>query len=266
MSNLIKSVYFNMNPEGSRVIDSDSQVEQFIPAFFHQPEETEEIDAPDFQVGMSVLNMEDVRQEERRKVEQEASEQMNQILEQARQEASDILQQAEIGAQAIRDQAAAEGRNQGFAEGKAEAEALLREEEEKLRQKWLEEKRKLEEEAAGLEPKFADIMAMLIEKITGVVCQDKKEIIVYLIHQAMNQLERTNSVILRVSKEDILSVSGKRAEWKSCLPENVELDIVEDDSLQATQCIIETDNKIIDCSLDIQLQNLKEQIKLLTIL
>lgn len=266
MSNLIKSVYFNMNPEGSRVIDSDSQVEQFIPAFFHQPEKTEELDESDFQAGMPVLNMEDVRREERRKVEQEASEQMDYMLAQARQEANEILRQAEDAAQSIREQAAEDGRNQGFAEGRAEAETFLREEEEKLRQKWMEEKRKLEEEAAGLEPKFADIMAMLIEKITGVVCQDKKEIIIYLIHQAMNQLERTNSVVLRVSKEDILSVSGRRAEWKSSLPEHVELDIVEDESLHASQCIIETDNKIIDCSLDVQLQNLKEQIKMLTIL
>ena len=105
----------------------------------------------------------------------------------------------------------------------------------------------------------------MIEKIKA-LCVKYEEIIVYLIHQALNQLERTKQVTLRVSKEDILLVSSHREKLKGCLPPEVEFDVVEDESLTAAQCIIETDNKIIDCSLDVQLQNLQDQIKMLTIL
>ena len=41
--------------------------------------------------------------------------------------------------------------------------------------------------------------------------------------------------------------------------------MIEDESLQAAQCIIETDSKMIDCSLDVQLKNVQEQIKMLSI-
>ena len=42
-----------------------------------------------------------------------------------------------------------------------------------------------------------------------------------------------------------------------------ELDIIEDASLMHNQCIIDLDSKIIDCSLDVQLDNLKEQLRML---
>ena len=124
----------------------------------------------------------------------------------------------------------------------------------------------LEEQELALEPKFAEIMIALIEKITGIICKDKKEIIIYLIHQSLNQLERTHQVTLRVSKEDILLVSARKKELKEAVAEDVEFDIVEDESLEHTQCIIETENKIIDCSLNVQIKNLQDQIRMLTLL
>ena len=47
----------------------------------------------------------------------------------------------------------------------------------------------------------------LIQKITGVVCEDKKDVIVYLIHKALEikALEKTKTIILQFSKEDIWS-------------------------------------------------------------
>ena len=125
---------------------------------------------------------------------------------------------------------------------------------------------KLKEQEEALEPKYAELMGALIEKITGVLCEDKKDVIVYLIHQALNQLEKTKSVTLRVSKPDMLTVSAQKEQLRSCVSGEVDFDITEDDSLQENQCIIETDQRIIDCSLDVQLQNLKDQIRMLTIM
>lgn len=48
--------------------------------------------------------------------------------------------------------------------------------------------------------------------------------------------------------------------------ERMDFDYYRGDSLQENQCIIETDQRIIDCSLDVQLQNLKDQIRMLTIM
>lgn len=274
MSNVIKSVYFQMDQKDARVIDSDEHVAEFAPLLLQRQnspaEDGEELAAQEipegFQSGMNVLNIEDVRQEERQKMQEETSREKEAILADARSEADVLLRNARAEADRLREQAVEEGRNAGFEQGQAEAQERLQEAAEKFRQQMEQERQALKEQEEALEPKYAEIMAALIQKITGVVCQDKKNVIVYLIHQALNQLEKTKTINLRVSKQDILRVSSYKEQLKKCVSEGVEFDITEDDSLQENQCIIETDQRIIDCSLDVQLQNLQDQIRMLTIM
>ena len=272
LSNLIKSVYFQMDQDDTRVINSDDHVVQFAPELLQQveassvndPEETEPVG--EFQRGMNVLNMEDVREEERARVQEETSLEMESMLADARAQAEEILQTAREQAEEIRQQAQEEGRNAGFEQGQAEALKHLQEESLRQQEQFEQQQQKLKEQEEALEPKYAELMGALIEKITGVLCEDKKDVIVYLIHQALNQLEKTKSVTLRVSKPDMLTVSAQKEQLRSCVSGEVDFDITEDDSLQENQCIIETDQRIIDCSLDVQLQNLKDQIRMLTIM
>ena len=56
---------------------------------------------------------------------------------------------------------------------------------------------------------------------------------------------------------------AKRDELQQQVGSDKELDIIEDASLVHNQCIIDLDSKIIDCSLDAQLDNLKEQLRML---
>ena len=277
MSNLIKSVYFNFNQDGKRVIDSDSQVEQFIPDIFRREEEEKEnftefsalgITEGDanFQSGLQVVSMEELRQEERAKVEEEAEAQIEQLLAQAKEEAEAIINQAQTEAEVICQKAYEEGMEQGLLAGQQAAQEELEQKHNEFQAMVQQRLHELEEQELALEPKFAEIMIALIEKITGIICKDKKEIIIYLIHQSLNQLERTHQVTLRVSKEDILLVSARKKELKEAVAEDVEFDIVEDESLEHTQCIIETENKIIDCSLNVQIKNLQDQIRMLTLL
>ena len=86
----------------------------------------------------------------------------------------------------------------------------------------------------------------------------------HLIDNALHNLEKSKRIVIRVSKEDIAMVSSKRSYFAKELKEDTELDITEDTSLSANQCIIETDNKIVDCSLDAQLDNLRDQIRMLS--
>ena len=96
MSNLIKSVYFQMDQDDTRVINSDDHVVQFAPELLQQveassvndPEETEPVG--EFQQGMNVLNMEEVREEERARVQEETSLEMESMLADARAQAEEI--------------------------------------------------------------------------------------------------------------------------------------------------------------------------------
>ncbi|MDO4166826.1 MAG: FliH/SctL family protein [Eubacteriales bacterium] len=283
---MIKSVYFNVDAGQTKVIDSDSRVEQFIPEIYAQEQKAEEpfVFQPlsmsvgegqeeAFQDGLSVIHMDDVLEEERQKISQEISQgllqeterQTAQILEDAKAEAEQTIAQARDEAEAIRSQAEMQGLEEGKQQGLAEAEVKLQEMRAQCQAEYEEKVRELAEQERQMEPFFADLTAELVEKITGIVCQDKKDIILHLIQRAVHNLEKPKQITLRVSKEDMATVSMQKAQLKDAAEGVEEFDVVEDASLKADQCIIETENKIIDCSLDVQLQNLRDQIRMLAL-
>ncbi len=286
MSNVIKSVYFSVDPGQTKVIDSDSHVERFIPDIYAQEQKAEEafafqplsIPAGEeqgefFQDGLSVIHMDDVLEEERQKISKEISQdllqeterQTAQILENARAEAEQIVARAKDEAEEIRSQAEAEGLEAGKQQGLTEAEMQLQEMRAECQAEYEEKARELAEQERQMEPFFADLTADLVEKITGIVCQDKKDIILHLIERAVHNLEKPKQITLRVSKADMATVSMHKAQLKDAALSVEEFDVVEDASLKASQCIIETENKIIDCSMDVQLQNLRDQIRMLAL-
>lgn len=276
MSNLIKSVYFNNMSEGKNcVIDSDSRIEEFIPGIYSQQDtEAEEYQfrqladisssaGGEFTSGLNVINMEEVLDGERQKISEETSAKSEELLNEARAKADAIIAEANIKAENIKKEAYEQGKAQGIAEGQDYARQLLKEQEEALNQEYNNKLNGLRQQEKELEPHFATIVAALVEKLTGAVCKGKKDVIVHLIDNALHNLEKSKRIVIRVSKEDIAMVSSKRSYFAKELKENTELDITEDTSLSANQCIIETDNKIVDCSLDAQLDNLRDQIKML---
>ncbi len=278
LSNLIKSVYFNMEPGKVTAIDSDENVEQYIPNIlelgrveeakpFHfdaldgsLPEENEEAE---FESGLSVISMDDVIGEEREKLSAQMNEERENILDEARQEAEAIVARANEQAEAIKEMARSEGKAIGMEEGRNEAGIELDQMRQGLQQEFQEKMMELEEQERNLEPAFAEIVVSLVKKLTGIVCEDKKEVILYLIGNALRNMEKTSKLVLRVSKKDIALVSAKKSTLKVLAKDVMEFDILEDESLTESQCIIETDNRIIDCSLDAQMQNLEEHVKLL---
>lgn len=278
MSNLLKSVFFNMTPGEVRVIDSDEKVEQFIPNIFDEPKQDEftAFDAgqfesigmlPDgesgFDDGLSVISMEDVADQERQKLLMEMQEEQEKLLNEAREQAGRIIADANYQADQIKRSAMDEGTRAGLTEGRKQAERELVSHRAELEEEYNNRYAQLEEEAKAVEPAFADIVLALVRKLTGVVCEDKKDVIIYLIDNALHNLGRAKQIILHVSKADMPRVSANRAAFRELAGNVSEFDVMEDESLLENQCIIETENRIVDCSLDAQLENLKEHIKLL---
>ena len=108
-------------------------------------------------------------------------------------------------------------------------------------------------------------MISLISKITGVLCEDRKDVIIFLIDNALHNVSKSKNITIRVSDGDFANVDSAKDKLKEKLSSDAELDIAEDSSLSENQCIIETDSGIIDCSLDVQLDNLKEKIRLISL-
>lgn len=278
MSNLIKSAFFNVEQEDKRIIDSDSHVEEFIPNIFsaaienYGDDENDDVSFQDgekdieasYHDGMSVIRIDDVLEEEKQKLEEENRQKAAEILEEANEKASKIINEANENSDRIKKEAYEEGMNQGLSDGRQQAQEeadMLRKEFESECDKRMDQITQYEN---SLESKFADILIGLVTKITGIVCEDKKDVIIYLIDNALHNVSKSKDITIRVSKNDIMTVESEKDKFIDGLSDDVSLDIVEDDSLSDNQCIIETESGVIDCSLDAQLDNLKEQLRLIT--
>lgn len=288
MSNLIKNVYFTVDESDKRVIDSDihgkdvhpeiyeqQQDDEIKPFNFRQLSLDEETDdenvnsqIDDFNEGMNIISVDEVREEEKQKLSEELEEEKNRILSEAKEQAQLIVDEANNSAEEIKNQAFEEGKNQGLEEGRNQAFMQLEEQKNELEQEYEAKFKEVDQMAERLEPQYAELVVNLVEKLTGVVCADKKDVIIYLIDNALrtnvvNGIEKTKKITLHISKEDMGIVSAKRDELQQQVGSDKELDIIEDASLMHNQCIIDLDSKIIDCSLDAQLDNLKEQLRML---
>lgn len=278
MSNLIKSVYFTNVNEGEKcVIDSDSHIEEFIPGIYTQSAIEDESDAFQFRQlsdmaedvgddgftnGLNVISVEEDADGETEEMSQESMISAE-IINEARARADEIIADASLIAETIKNEAYETGMAQGFEDGNKQSAVVLEEKRAAMVEEYNRRLKMLDEKEKELEPRFASIIAGLVEKLTGVICENKKDVIVNLIDKALKNLEKTSRIVLRVSRDDIAVVSSKREMLMSNIKEGIEFEIVEDLGLITNQCIIETDNRIVDCSLDAQLDSLREYIKML---
>lgn len=272
-SNIVKWNYIHFDNEEKRVIDSDEKKELLtkilavpkgaIDSAFGRQEQSEgkmmEPIEPAEDLGDSEMN--ETLLEEVELLKEEAKE----ILENAKKEAEQLVVAAQEEAASIKEAAYQVGKETGYADGMKQSEHQLIKERAKLeeeRQADREEYGRLLEEA---EPKFVDVMIGLIEKITGVLIESKKEVILHLVHNGIQQIGRSEKYSIYCSSEDYMMLEEGKGRLCSAIGRADGIEILEDSSFKKNQCIIETDNKILDCSLDIQLKNLIETLKLLNI-
>lgn len=196
--------------------------------------------------------LEQVRQEAD-KILLEAKEQVESMLEDARM-------QAEEEKQAIYENARQEGYNDGINEAASQVEQLkdsVAKEREQLNIQY-------EQQVDELEPAFTELLCKYVKKLTGIYSEDKKSIINYLIDSTLKNIYGCENFFVRVSSEDYPSAAEHLVEMKNIVGEKASLELIEDKMLEKNKCLIETDSRIFDCSLDGQLDALIEDIKLLS--
>lgn len=185
------------------------------------------------------------------------------ILEDAKRDAEKVLSDAITKAEEIKHDAFIEASKSGYEDGfeKANKELLakikqLQEKEDELHVKY---KKKQED----LEPEFVALTIELIEKLTGVIAEDYQEVIIYLINNAINNIDKSDNYLIKVSPDDYQYVNDNKQDFIQG-HSNSRFDIKVDPNLTKNQCIIETNSQISDCSLNTQLENLKTSLKMLS--
>ncbi len=200
---------------------------------------------------------------------EEADRQAQEILEQAQQQAQEILEQAQQQAQQMADAAMEEGRKkgheEGFAQGMQEAvargEAARAEYEAKAEQM----RQEYDEKLRMMEPHLVEELTGIYEHIFTVDLSTYRSVIQHLITNTMHALDASQSYLIHVSPQDYSALAMQKAALReeSNMPQGAVMELVEDISLGKNQCLIETDDGIFDCSLTVELAELKRKLMLL---
>lgn len=260
MSNMIKAYSVRYEDEAKKTIDTHLRIDKELErkrSVAVQPLSSYENSQDGFVEGLKAVVVEALPDSE------EIKEKASKITDDAKAEARQIIEQAKKEAEQIKSDAYQAAQKKGYEEGLAKA----RKESEKFKAEYEEKAVRLQDEyeamAEQIEPQMVRIIAALVEKITGIVVEGKDEVILFLIDRAIKNMDKSNEYTIRVSKDDYEFVSMRKNLLLGAIGREVPMFITEDPYLSKNHCLIETDQKVINCSLDIQLSNLITDLKLI---
>ena len=260
MSNLYKYIS-SAGVEEVRVIDYNQVIQDKIEELQKELKKhpVSEEGGSGFVEGLDPYVVEELVEEEV-DYEQQAEE----MLEQARKDAEAIRQEAVDAAEQIKEAARQSGRIDGYNAGKQEAavEQAEKELEFKKRQEMMEQE--YQQKILELEPMLVEAILPVFEKVTKVLTKDKKDLILHLVNSVMERAESSKEFVIRISKQDGDFLREHKEEINGATNENCVVEILEDVTLEPLQCLIETDSGVYDCSLDTQLEELIEAIRILS--
>ena len=182
-------------------------------------------------------------------------------LENANAEAERIIEEARL-------QAEQEAKQNGYYEGNEKAQEEMNIKQAQLEAEFDNKRKELEQEYNNLkesiEPELVEVITDVFRKVTGVVAEDNQEIILHLINDVMHNADGSRDYVIKVSPDDYKFLVNNQGKIYCAMSREVNIDIVEDATLERNQCMIETNTGIFNCSLDIELNNLIKNIKLLS--
>ncbi|MGN0328242.1 MAG: FliH/SctL family protein [Lachnospira sp.] len=205
-----------------------------------------------------------VAREKAQAIIRDANEQAQQIIAEANNEANTVLENANSEAGRIADEA----RNRGYQEGMQSAQEQINNEKAALQSEFEKERQQLQNEyeqmKAEIEPKLVDVLTEVFRKVTLTVAEDNQDIILHLINGVMRNADSSRDFIIKVSPDDYKFLINNQGKIYCAMSREINMDIVEDMTMERNQCIIETDTGVFNCSLDIELRNLIKNLKLLS--
>ena len=269
MSNLVKFNRVVVREDNTLVIDSNKMVEDIIEQQrqLNLASRASEPDKDGFVCGLDAITVEQLVADD---IDAGTSESARNIISEAEMRAQDIVSAAEKEAELIRKTAYDEAYAKGTDAASAKSEALIASRKKELEKEYEIKRAELQEEyerkKAEIEPELVDTLLDIYSKITGAIAEDRKDMILKLVDSVMRNADLCKEFIIKVSDEDYkFLISNKDKIYNASSPD-IHIDICKDASMKRNQCIIETDAGVFDCSLDIQLENLASDIRLLSCL
>lgn len=267
MSNLLKFNSVIIHDQNKLVIDSNSVVDRIIDErrkllMENEKSNTESEDG--FVCGIEAATVEQLISDE-----ESLAEVHHEIdMEEIKRLEEEILADAHNEANQIKEEARQSGYNDGYNDGVAKAEAEYMQKCSELEADFARRKAELDEEYKALkekmEPELVETLIEVFSKVTHTIADSKKDMVAVLANNVLKNTEMSKSYLIKVSEEDYGFVAANTDMIVQGVAKDVKIDVCIDFQLKRNQCIIETDLGVFDCSLDIQLNNLISDIKLLS--
>lgn len=196
-----------------------------------------------------------------------AKKEAEEIINNAHDEAEKLRGEAFDEAVGIRQQAKEEGYQEGYESGSLKITEELTEKQnyldEMIEKQQLMFEQKQEELIKETQNQISTWLIKMISHITGVSIEGMKGVLMFMINNAMRELDNSRNFVIKVSPDDYEDIYGNKDNIYGALNPGIQLEVFEDSKLEKMQCMIETDNGIVDVSLDAQLDNLKKALKMM---
>jgi len=193
-------------------------------------------------------------------IKEQADEEVERILADARIKAGEIENEVRQSLAAERkealDKGREEGREAGYAEGKAEVDRLI-----ERTQVMLERAQaKRGEILSETEKQIIDLVLLIARKVIKVLSENQRNVIISNVVQALRKVKAKGDVIIRVNMADLQLATEHKQEFIQQMEGVKSIQVVEDSSVDSGGCIIETDFGEIDARISSQLAELENKI------
>ncbi|MBR1623520.1 MAG: hypothetical protein IJ675_06395, partial [Pseudobutyrivibrio sp.] len=194
----------------------------------------------------------------------DARQQADMIIADANAQAEEILSAAQLNADAMKNLARQDGEKEGYNEGTQRAAIELQDSQKAMQAEVERIQNEFMERQLQMEREIVEMCLPVFEHVFAAELSGRKDVIYHLLDHCIMKIERTGQMQIKVSDANAEFIKSKKDEIQGKIGAEVGLDIISDPLLNDSQCIIETDGGIFDCSIDTELDNLIREIRALS--
>jgi flagellar assembly protein FliH len=201
-----------------------------------------------------------IKTEEAASLRREAEEEAERLKAEADRQAEDILRESRSSAEALREEARkagfSEGREEGWKDGRAEADRII----ERLHLVLSKIIDRRSEILSQSEVQIVHLILQIAKKVVKVISENQKNIVINNAVQALQKLKNKSDVIIRVNLQDVNLMTEHTKDIIARIENVKSVTILEDAAVDRGGCIIETDFGEIDARIAAQLREIEERI------
>ncbi len=264
LSNLFKQCFVVNSSDERRIINADERYVSKAPESNVYKEElypdSEEI-LDGFLAGLDVEEIEAIPSISPDEILAEAGEEAERILAEAQAEALQIAENARIEADKLYELKKTEGYNEGAGRLRSELQEEKRAMEEEIASLKAQLESEYQKKMATMESDIVDALITVFRHVFDIQFDNKKQILLYLVHNTLMNVEVGKEFHIRVSSANYKFIESHIGDIKEKIGNDIIVEIVNDMTLGPEDCIIETESGVFNCGIDMELSNLEKDIR-----